>query len=130
MEKSERNTSCVTELTVLEFTELDNVLCALVAQSYPTLCNPKACSPPGSSVHGISQARIGCHFLTEETFPTWRSKLHLLLCRQSPEVQADSLPLSQLGSPYVIREWFWCVQNVDTLSASCADFMVPVGLAN
>ena len=26
-------------------------------QLCPTLCNPKDCSPPGSSVHGISQAR-------------------------------------------------------------------------
>ena len=33
------------------------VLC-LVAQSYPTLCDPTDCSPPGSSVHGILQARI------------------------------------------------------------------------
>ena len=30
----------------------------LVTQSCPTLCNPKNCSPPGSSVHGILQARI------------------------------------------------------------------------
>ena len=30
----------------------------LVAQSCPTLCNPMDCSPPGSSVHGILQARI------------------------------------------------------------------------
>ena len=30
----------------------------LVAQSYLTLCNPMECSPPGSSVHRISQARI------------------------------------------------------------------------
>ena len=29
-----------------------------VAQSYPTLCDPVDCSPPGSSVHGILQARI------------------------------------------------------------------------
>ena len=29
-----------------------------VAQSCPTLCNPKDCSPPGSSVHGIFQARV------------------------------------------------------------------------
>ena len=29
-----------------------------VAQSCPTLCNPMDCSPPGSSVHGIFQARI------------------------------------------------------------------------
>ena len=32
------------------------VLC-LVAQSCPTLCDPVDCSPPGSSVHGILQAR-------------------------------------------------------------------------
>ena len=31
---------------------------ALVAQLCPTLCNPTDCSLPGSSVHGISQARI------------------------------------------------------------------------
>ena len=30
----------------------------LVAQSCPTLCSPMDCSLPGSSVHGILQARI------------------------------------------------------------------------
>ena len=30
----------------------------LVGQSCPTLCNPMNCNPPGSSVHGILQARI------------------------------------------------------------------------
>ena len=35
------------------------ILCACyVAQSCPTLWNPVGCSPPGSSVHGILQARI------------------------------------------------------------------------
>ena len=29
-----------------------------VAQSYPTLLDPMDCSPPGSSVHGIFQARV------------------------------------------------------------------------
>ena len=29
-----------------------------VAQSRPTLCDPMHCSPPGSSVHGIFQARL------------------------------------------------------------------------
>ena len=29
-----------------------------VAQSCPTLCDPMDCSPPGSSLHGILQARI------------------------------------------------------------------------
>ena len=31
---------------------------ALFAQSCLTLCDPMGCSPPGSSVHGILQARI------------------------------------------------------------------------
>ena len=30
----------------------------LVAQSYPTLCDPMDGSPPGSSVYGVSRARI------------------------------------------------------------------------
>ena len=29
-----------------------------VAQSCPTLSNPMDCSPPGSSIHGIFQARV------------------------------------------------------------------------
>ena len=33
-------------------------MCVLVAQSCPTLCNPIECNSPGSSVHGILQARI------------------------------------------------------------------------
>ena len=34
-------------------------VCVLpAAQSRPTLCNPMNCSPKGSSVHGIFQARI------------------------------------------------------------------------
>ena len=32
--------------------------CAKSLQSFPTLCDPIDCSPPGSSVHGILQARI------------------------------------------------------------------------
>ena len=32
--------------------------CCLVAQLCPTLCDPMDCSPPGSSVHGILEARI------------------------------------------------------------------------
>ena len=29
-----------------------------VAQSCPTLCDPIDCNPPGSSIHGIFQARV------------------------------------------------------------------------
>ena len=34
------------------------VVVVLVVQSCPTLCNSMDCSPPGSPVHGILQARI------------------------------------------------------------------------
>ena len=34
------------------------LLCCLFAKLCPTLCDPKDCSPPGSSLHGISRARI------------------------------------------------------------------------
>ena len=33
-------------------------VCVLVAQSCLTLCDPMDCSPPGSPIHGIFQARI------------------------------------------------------------------------
>ena len=33
-------------------------VCAKLLQSCPTLCDPMDCSLPGSSVHGILQARI------------------------------------------------------------------------
>ena len=35
----------------------------MLTQSYLTLCNPMDCSRLASSVHGIFQARIGCHLL-------------------------------------------------------------------
>ena len=34
------------------------VCCCLIAKLCPTVCDPKDCSPSGSSVRGISQARI------------------------------------------------------------------------
>ena len=34
------------------------VSCCLVNKPCPTLCHPMDCSPPGSSIHGISQAGI------------------------------------------------------------------------
>ena len=44
-------------LTVTDFSE-GSPLKVSVAQSCLTLCDPMDCSPPGSSVHGILQARI------------------------------------------------------------------------
>ena len=39
-------------------TKLESEVKVLVAQSCPNLCDPLDYSPPGSSVHGILQARI------------------------------------------------------------------------
>ena len=41
-----------------------------VAQSCPILCDPMDCSPPGSSIHGIFQARV--HL--------WLSNILLCMC--------------------------------------------------
>ena len=46
-------------------------MCVLVAQSRLTLCDPMDCSLPGSSVHGILQAKntgVDCHFLLQGIF--------------------------------------------------------------
>ena len=46
---------------------------------WPTFCDPVDCSPPGSSVHGILQARItgmGHHALLQGIFPTQGLKPH------------------------------------------------------
>ena len=60
-------------------------VCVLVTQSFPTLCNPMDCSPPGSSVHGILQAQI-LEWLpipfSRGIFPTQGSNPCVLLCRQ------------------------------------------------
>ena len=60
-----------------------------VAQSCPTLLDPMDCSPPGSSVHGIFQARVlewGATFSSTE-FPKMypsilQSPLGNVLCRE------------------------------------------------
>ena len=62
-----------------------NVCEVKVAQSCPTLCDPTDCSPPGSSVHGILQARVPEWVsvpFSRGIFPTQGSNLGLLNCRQ------------------------------------------------
>ena len=65
---------------------------AKVLPSRLTLCDPVNCSPPGSSVHGILQARILGWVLLQGIFQTHGSNLGLLHC------QADSLLSKPLGS--------------------------------
>ena len=73
----------------------------LVAQSCPALCDPMDCSPPGSSVHGILQARI----LEWVAMPSSReSSPHRdrTMSLKSPALRADSLPLVPPGKLNVV----------------------------
>ena len=60
-------------------------VCALVAQLCPTLCDPMDCSLPGSSVHGILQARIldwvGIPFSRESSQPRDRTQVSCIADR-------------------------------------------------
>ena len=76
--------------------EADACMRAKLLQSCPTLCDSMDCSPPGSSVHGIFQARI----LERVAFSS-SSDLDLGIEPVSPAIpalQADSLSLSHRGS--------------------------------
>ena len=66
-----------------------------VAQSCQTLSNPMDCCLPGSSVHGIFQARVGCHSLPQGIFPTQGSNPSLLHYRQILYY------LNHQGSPHI-----------------------------
>ena len=67
-------------------------------QSCPTLCNPMDCSPPGSSVHGILQARIlEWVAISSSRGSFWPRKNPHVLCLL--HWQVDSLPRCHMGSP-------------------------------
>ena len=82
------------------------MLCS-VAQSYPTLCDPMDCSPPGSSVHGDFSGMntgVGCHLLSPTTKPTVITAMVNCLAESSsdgelpvrPPGRADALTLPLL----------------------------------
>ena len=57
------------------------------------------CSPPGSSVHGILQARI----LVWVAIPSSRESPNPKIEPRSPALQADSLPSEPPGKPIYIK---------------------------
>ena len=74
------------------------MLC-LVTQSFLTFCDPMDCSWPGSSVHGILQART----LEWVAMPSSRVSSQGIKPR-TPALQADSLPTEPPGKPKS-KEW-------------------------
>ena len=70
----------------------------IVIQSCPTLCDPMGCSPPGSSVHGILQARIWSGL----PFPFPGDLPEPGIEPGSHRLQADSLPVEPQGKhPFI-----------------------------
>ena len=66
-----------------------------VAQPCLTLCNPMDCSLPGSSIHGIFQARI----LEWVAISSPGDLPNPGIEPQSPSLQADTLPSEPPGKP-------------------------------
>ena len=68
----------------------------LIAQSCLTLYDPMDCSPPGSPVRGILQARI----LEKVGMPSSKGSFWSRHRTQSPALQVDSLPSEPPEKPY------------------------------
>ena len=92
--------------------------CCLVSKSCQTLCGSKDSSPPGSSVRGISWARIleWVAILFSGDLPNPRMK------SVSPALQENSLPLSHPGSLQRRREKHFCSLK------SCFPFEIGAGV--
>jgi len=93
--------------------------CCLVTELCLTLLQPHRLYPPGSSVHGISQAiileSVAISFF-RGFFPTQGSNQHLLCILHWQE---DSLPLSLEGSPnlnllFFFSSWFETIMIQNT----------------
>ena len=111
---------------------------AKLLQSCLTLCNSMDCSPPGSSVHGILQARIlEWVAMASSRGSSQPSNLFLL---DLLHWQVGSLPLCHLGSPNQVSciagrffiEWatredsLW--SQFSSVVQSCLDSLQPCGL--
>ena len=96
-------------------------VCAKSLQSYPTLCVPIDCSPPGSSVH---DKNIGacCHALLLMIFPTQGSNL----CQAGKALQVRKEDFSFL----FFQNWFfktlktkvyilWLLQWLSSKESTC-----------
>ena len=101
------------------------MLCSL-AQSRPTLCDPADCSPPGSSVHGISPARIVEWVVISRGFPQVSPIagrfFTVLATREAQEYsKCKSLRVRLLATPWAM----WPGQNTGVGSLSLLRGIFP-----
>ena len=69
----------------------------------PTLCDPVDCNPPGSSIHGILQARILEWILCPHPgdLPNPGTELTFPVSPVDHALQEDSLPTEPPGKPMI-----------------------------
>ena len=91
-------------------------VCVLITQSCLTLWDPMDCTPPGSSVHGIPQARI----LEWVAIPFSIRSFWPGIEPDSPTFQADSLRSEPSGT-IIFNDWtiFHCTEVLPNPSSCC-----------
>ena len=93
------------------------VCVCLTTQSCPTHCEPMDCSPPGSSVHGIFQAKL----LEWVAIPVSQDLPNPGFEPRCPTVQVDSLPSETPRKPSKwhtnknLRFYWWFTQVLDNI---------------
>ena len=78
----------------------------IVSQLCLTLCHPMDCSLPGSSVHGILQARIlewdAISFSRASSWPRDQTPVSMLACRFFTICVTMDVPTSMIGSTFKV----------------------------
>ena len=91
----------MSSLYILDISPLLNKVKLKVAHLCLTLCDPLDCSPPGSSVHEVFQARVlewaAISFSRGSPNPGTEPASPM-----SPALQADSLPSEPSGKPFTM----------------------------
>ena len=95
----------------------------LVARLCQTVCNPMDCSPPGSPLHGIFQARVlewgVIAFSDELAYPS-----------PTPRACSNSCPLSQRCHPIIsssVVPFSFCPQSFPALGSSSMSQLFALG---
>ena len=107
---------------------------AKLLQSCRTLCNPVDCSPPGFSVHGVSQARIPffpLSLLSSLFFDVCVTKPSSVTLEVTWSSQNPQIPLIFISTVICPAPWFWetCVaSSKNRLSLSLPCFLVFINL--
>ena len=96
---------CLSKHTPYIYADLICQAVCVLSCSVESDCNPMGCSPSGSSVHGISQARILEWVAISSCRRSFRPRDRVLVSCLL-HWQADFLPLNLQGSPTDRREHF------------------------